>query len=103
MTPTLSNEDASVQPRTFSQTLSRRTTAASAVPETPQRVDQSEGDRNSPTDRTAATSAILEQPPPSSVSSVSQLDDDIQRRNSLDNMVGQSLPKAYSATNIQFS
>jgi hypothetical protein len=101
--PTLSNEDASVRPRTFSQTQSRRTTAASAVPETPQRLVQSEGDRDSPTDRTAATSAVLEQPPRSSVSSASQLDDDIQRRNSLNNMVGQSLSKAYSGTNIQFS
>jgi hypothetical protein len=102
-TPTLSNEDHLMQPRTLSQTQSRRTTDASAIPETPQRVVGSEADQGSPTDRTAATSAILEQPPPSNVSSPSQLDDDIQRRNSLDNMVGQRSPKACSGTNIQFS
>jgi hypothetical protein len=92
-TPTLSNEDLPIQPRKLSQTQSRRTTAASAIPETPQRVVQSEGDRDSPTDRTAAISAVLEQPPPSSVSSASQLDDDIQRRNSLNNMVRQTVAK----------
>lgn len=102
-TPTLSNEDLPMQPRTLSQTQSRRTTVTSAIPETPQRVVQSEADQGSPTDRTAATYAILEQPPPSSMSGVSQLNDDIQRRNSLNDMVGQRSPKACSGTNIQFS
>jgi hypothetical protein len=81
-----------MQPRTLSQTQSRRTTVTSAIPETPQRVVQFEGDQGSPADRAAGTSAILDQPPLSSVSSASQLDDDIQRRNSLNDMVGQRLP-----------
>ncbi|KAI4821466.1 hypothetical protein E4T44_10325 [Aureobasidium sp. EXF-8845] len=97
-TPTQSNEDLPMQPRTLSQTQSRRSTVTSAIPETPQRVVQFEGDQGFPADREAETSGIPEQPPPSSVSSASQLDDDIQRRDSLDNML---LPSSQREDNIE--
>jgi hypothetical protein len=93
-TPTLSEGNSPMQAKISSLNQSRRTTAASAIPETPQRVLQSGNDITSPMDPTTTTPAIPEQLPRSSVSSVSQLDDDMQRRNSLDNMVSRKSSKA---------
>jgi hypothetical protein len=102
-TPTLSNGGSPMQARTSSPNHRRRTTAASAIPETPQRVLQSGNDRTSPADPTTTIPAIPEQLPPSSVSSVSQLDDDMQRRNSLINMVRRKLFRACSGADLLFS
>lgn len=112
-TSTLSGDNSPLRTRNVSPTLSRRTSAASAIPETPQRLDRLDKDRvpsadpralteatsnlfldaavlsetNISQNRTTepATSEQLLQP---DTPSASQVDDDIRRRSSLDNMVG---------------
>lgn len=92
-TPTLSDGGSPMQPRTFSPTQSRRTSAASAIPDTPQDAIQPDRARASSVNPTASTPAISEQLIHSGISSASQIDDDMQRRSSLDNMVSQELPR----------
>ncbi|KAI4728433.1 hypothetical protein E4T49_03712 [Aureobasidium sp. EXF-10728] len=111
-TSTLSSGNSSIQPRTISPAPSRETSAVSAIPKTPQRNDQSDKNEASSTNSHALTEVasnlvldgdalsangesqnpattpdISEQLPHSDVSSASQVDDDMRRRNSLDNMV----------------
>lgn len=86
-TSTLSDEPHRLQPRASLPAQSRTTSVASPIRETPQRLHQSGKDTAAFIDPTATSPVIPEQPPHSIVSSASQLDDDIRRRSSLDDMV----------------
>lgn len=112
-TSTLSRDNPPLRTRDVSPTLPRRTSDASAIPETPQRLGRSDKDRTSSADPQALTdatsnlfldAAVLsetnisqnqttesdtsEQLLQPDISGASQIDDDIRRRSSLDNMVG---------------
>jgi hypothetical protein len=109
---TLSGGNSPIRTRPISPTLPRRTSADSAIPETPQHLGQPDKDRVSSTDSHALTEATSnlfldtaglprtdvsqirttrpatsEQIQQSDTSSASQIDDDIRRRSSLENMV----------------
>ncbi|KAG9528846.1 hypothetical protein KCU93_g3977, partial [Aureobasidium melanogenum] len=109
---TLSGGNSPIRTRPISPTLPRRTSADSAIPETPQHLGQPDKDRVSSTDSHALTEATSnlflntaglprtdvsqsrttrpatpEQIQQSDTSSASQIDDDIRRRSSLENML----------------
>ncbi|KAG9758099.1 hypothetical protein KCU75_g11563, partial [Aureobasidium melanogenum] len=109
---TLSGGKSPIRTRTISPTLPRRTSAGSAIPETPQHVVQPDKDRKSSTGSRALTEATSnlflgaaglprtdvsqsrttrpassERLQQSDISSASQIDDDIRRRSSLENML----------------
>ncbi|KAH0262262.1 hypothetical protein KCU91_g13517, partial [Aureobasidium melanogenum] len=108
----LAGGDSPIQTRTTSPTSRRRTSADSAIPETPRHLGQPDKDRVSPADSHALTEATnnhvlnaagllrpnvlqsrtarpatSEQLQQHDYSSASQIEDDIRRRNSLENML----------------
>ena len=87
-TPTLSDANSFIRSRTFSPVQSRRNSVASVIPETPHNAVRSGEGSLSPAQPTATALVTSEQLPHSSVSTSSQIDDDMRRRSSLDKMVG---------------
>lgn len=100
---TSSDEPHRLRPRASSPARSRTTSAVSPIPETPQRLYRSDKDKTPLTDPTATVSVILEQPLHLNVSSASQLDDDMRRKSSLNEMVSRALCRACSEADTKFS
>ncbi|KEQ67592.1 uncharacterized protein M437DRAFT_38233 [Aureobasidium melanogenum CBS 110374] len=124
----LAGGDSPIQTRTTSPTSRRRTSADSAIPETPRHLGQPDKDRVSPADSHALTEATnnhvlnaagllrpnvlqsrtarpatSEQLQQHDYSSASQIEDDIRRRNSLENMVSPSSSRTCHKTYKLFS